>query len=74
MCLSVNDGQVHISVVDEGCGFDPSVALSRNLNREHFGLRSTFLIMMAVLFTNLALLLCISVIPFPTRLRRAGID
>ena len=30
--------QVYISVTDEGHGFDPSAALSRSLNREHFGL------------------------------------
>lgn len=38
LCLNVNEDQVHISVADEGRGFDPSVALSRSLNREHFGL------------------------------------
>lgn len=38
LCLSVNEDQVNISVTDEGRGFDPSVALSRSLNREHFGL------------------------------------
>jgi signal transduction histidine kinase len=38
LCLNVNDDQVHISVTDEGRGFDPSVALSRSLSREHFGL------------------------------------
>jgi len=37
-CLNVNEDQVHISITDEGRGFDPSVALSRSLNREHFGL------------------------------------
>ena len=26
-------------VSDEGKGFDPSVALSRSMNREHFGLQ-----------------------------------
>lgn len=39
LCLNVNDDQVHISVTDEGRGFDPSIALSRSLNREHFGLQ-----------------------------------
>lgn len=38
LCLNVDDKQVHISITDEGRGFDPSVALSRSLNREHFGL------------------------------------
>ncbi|HEX9386979.1 MAG TPA: sensor histidine kinase [Anaerolineales bacterium] len=37
-CLNVNEDYVHISVTDEGRGFDPSMALSRSLNREHFGL------------------------------------
>jgi len=37
-CLNVNENYVHISVTDEGRGFDPSIALSRSLNREHFGL------------------------------------
>lgn len=38
LCLNVDEDQVHISVTDEGRGFDPSAALSRSLNREHFGL------------------------------------
>lgn len=38
LCLNVTEDLVHISVTDEGRGFDPSVALSRSLNREHFGL------------------------------------
>ena len=38
LCLNVNENQVNISVTDEGRGFDPAVALSRSLNREHFGL------------------------------------
>jgi signal transduction histidine kinase len=37
-CLNVNEDHVHISVTDEGRGFDPLIALSRSLNREHFGL------------------------------------
>lgn len=37
-CLNVLDDEVHISITDEGRGFDPSVALSRSQNREHFGL------------------------------------
>lgn len=38
LCLNVNEEQVHVSVTDEGRGFDPAIALSRSLNREHFGL------------------------------------
>jgi len=38
LCLNVNEDQVHISITDEGRGFDPSIALSRTINREHFGL------------------------------------
>jgi signal transduction histidine kinase len=38
LCLNVGEDQVYISIADEGRGFDPSVALSRSLNREHFGL------------------------------------
>jgi signal transduction histidine kinase len=37
-CLNVLDDQVHISITDEGRGFDPANALSRSQNREHFGL------------------------------------
>jgi two-component system sensor histidine kinase DegS len=39
LCLNVNEHQVYVSVTDEGRGFDPAVALSRGLNREHFGLQ-----------------------------------
>ncbi len=39
LCLMVSDSEVYLVVTDEGCGFDPSVALARSLNREHFGLR-----------------------------------
>jgi signal transduction histidine kinase len=39
LCLSVTDEEVYLVVSDEGKGFDPSVALSRSLNREHFGLQ-----------------------------------
>jgi signal transduction histidine kinase len=39
LCLNVNEHQVYVSVTDEGRGFDPAVALSRSLNREHFGLQ-----------------------------------
>jgi len=38
LCLNVSQDQVNISVTDEGRGFDPSIALSRSRNREHFGL------------------------------------
>jgi signal transduction histidine kinase len=38
LCLNVDDGRVDMSVSDEGRGFDPAVALSRSVNREHFGL------------------------------------
>lgn len=38
LCLTVTDEEVYLAVTDEGCGFDPSAALSRSLNREHFGL------------------------------------
>jgi signal transduction histidine kinase len=37
-CLNILDDAVHISIADEGRGFDPAVALSRSQNREHFGL------------------------------------
>jgi signal transduction histidine kinase len=39
LCLNICDEQVHISITDEGRGFDPSIAMSRSLNREHFGLQ-----------------------------------
>ncbi len=39
LCLTVTDDEVHLVVSDEGNGFDPEAALSRSLNREHFGLR-----------------------------------
>lgn len=38
LCLTVADGQVFLDVSDQGRGFDPSIALSRSQNREHFGL------------------------------------
>jgi len=38
LCLNVSEDQVHLDVSDEGRGFDPSSALARSLNREHFGL------------------------------------
>ncbi|MEW6401656.1 MAG: GAF domain-containing sensor histidine kinase [Chloroflexota bacterium] len=39
LCLTVTDGEVYLVVTDEGRGFDPQIALSRSLNREHFGLQ-----------------------------------
>ncbi len=38
LCLMVADEQVFLDVSDQGRGFDPSIALSRSQNREHFGL------------------------------------
>lgn len=38
LCLTVTDDEIYLVVSDEGKGFDPEVALSRSLNREHFGL------------------------------------
>jgi two-component system sensor histidine kinase DegS len=38
LCLTVTDDEVYLVVSDEGKGFDPSIALSRSQNREHFGL------------------------------------
>jgi len=38
LCLTVTDAEVYLVVSDNGRGFDPSVALSRSQNREHFGL------------------------------------
>jgi len=38
LCLTVTEDEVYLVVTDDGKGFDPSVALSRSLNREHFGL------------------------------------
>ncbi|MEW5831179.1 MAG: sensor histidine kinase, partial [Chloroflexota bacterium] len=39
LSLTVSDENIHLSVADEGRGFDPALALSRGINREHFGLR-----------------------------------
>jgi signal transduction histidine kinase len=39
LCLTVTDDEVYLVVSDEGKGFDPQAALSREQNREHFGLR-----------------------------------
>jgi signal transduction histidine kinase len=38
LCLNVSEDRVYLDISDEGRGFDPSSALSRSLNREHFGL------------------------------------
>jgi len=38
LCLTIADREVFLDVSDQGRGFDPSVALSRSQNREHFGL------------------------------------
>ncbi|MEW5938347.1 MAG: sensor histidine kinase [Chloroflexota bacterium] len=38
LCLTVTEDEVYLVITDEGRGFDPSIALSRSLNREHFGL------------------------------------
>ena len=38
VCLTITDEEVYLVITDEGRGFDPSAALSRSLNREHFGL------------------------------------
>lgn len=39
LCLNVAPDQVYLDVSDEGRGFDPTLALSRSQNREHFGLQ-----------------------------------
>jgi len=39
LCLTVTDDEVYLVVTDTGCGFEPEVALSRGVSREHFGLR-----------------------------------
>jgi signal transduction histidine kinase len=38
LCLNVSEDRVYLDISDQGCGFDPAIALSRGLNREHFGL------------------------------------
>ncbi len=38
LCLNVTRDKVFLDVSDTGKGFDPQVALSRSVNREHFGL------------------------------------
>jgi len=39
VCLTVTDDEVYLVVTDKGRGFDPQVALSRSMSREHFGLQ-----------------------------------
>jgi signal transduction histidine kinase len=38
LSLTVTESEARLEITDEGRGFDPSVALSRSVNREHFGL------------------------------------
>ena len=38
LCLAIADHEVYLDISDQGKGFDPSMALSRSQNREHFGL------------------------------------
>jgi signal transduction histidine kinase len=38
LCLAVTGQEVFLDISDQGKGFDPSLALSRSQNREHFGL------------------------------------
>jgi signal transduction histidine kinase len=38
VCLTIAEHEVVLDVSDQGRGFDPTVALSRSRNREHFGL------------------------------------
>lgn len=39
LCLNASEDQVYLNISDEGRGFDPSITLSRSLDREHFGLQ-----------------------------------
>jgi signal transduction histidine kinase len=39
VCLDILNGQAMLAVRDNGRGFDPHVAMAREINREHFGLR-----------------------------------
>jgi signal transduction histidine kinase len=39
LCLTVAEHEVYLVVSDEGKGFEPTSALSRSQNREHFGLQ-----------------------------------
>ncbi|MBI5943244.1 MAG: GAF domain-containing sensor histidine kinase [Chloroflexi bacterium] len=38
LCLNISEDHVHLNVSDDGRGFEPGIALSRSVNREHFGL------------------------------------
>jgi signal transduction histidine kinase len=38
LCLNVTADQVYLDISDAGRGFDPALALARNVTREHFGL------------------------------------
>jgi signal transduction histidine kinase len=38
LSLNVTEDQVLLNISDEGRGFEPTTALSRSVNREHFGL------------------------------------
>jgi len=38
LCLNTSEDSVHLAISDDGRGFDPAAALSRSVNREHFGL------------------------------------
>jgi signal transduction histidine kinase len=40
ICLEVRPAEVALAVRDDGRGFDPATALTREHGREHFGLRS----------------------------------
>jgi signal transduction histidine kinase len=39
VCLEVNHERAVLRICDDGCGFDPEIALARERNREHFGLK-----------------------------------
>ena len=39
LCVTVSENDVYLVITDEGRGFDPEVAFSRSLDREHFGLQ-----------------------------------
>ena len=39
LCLTVTEREVALDISDQGRGFDPALTLSRNQNREHFGLQ-----------------------------------
>ena len=38
LCLTVDEHAVYVDISDQGKGFTPEIALSRSINREHFGL------------------------------------